>query len=230
MNVVSWRELSTFLSGHLCNTHLAWPYWQYWGEEYAATIATDDFAANGSSQKVFIDLLVGQCTRMSLPERMAEVLTQDLVSIIPPDESIFAPKCINYTMDKGITTLLLCSFLFANTSGICSGTGSLQTVADELMRKIFARETAPEVLQWLEGSHDSVDETFEVQGWRIRLFFEALLCRGTAAGGTIWGMIGLLDRCAFRYFDCKARCNNFVCGLCSVLQISCRSCGPLNQF
>jgi hypothetical protein len=102
MNVVSWRELSTFLSGHLCNSHLAWPYWQYWGEEYANTIATEDFATNGSSQKVFVDLLVGQCTRMSLPERMSKVLTEDLASVIPKDESIFAPECTSYTIDNGM--------------------------------------------------------------------------------------------------------------------------------
>ena len=100
MNVVSWRQLSRFLSGHLANTHLQWPYWSYWGEEYAATVATQDFAANGNSQKVFVDLLISECTRLSLPERMKAVLDEDLASTVPADESVFSPRTSHYSISS----------------------------------------------------------------------------------------------------------------------------------
>ena len=78
--------------------------------------------------------------------------------------------------------------------GICSGRGSLAEVADELMRRVFRREDAEPTLQWLSEKHESVDEAFEEKGWRVTLFIEALLCRGRTSGGTLWGMIGLMDR------------------------------------
>ena len=98
LNVVSWRQLSNFLSGHLCNTHLVWPYWSYWGEEHAAAVAADDIATTGNSQKEFIELLVAQCTRMSVPERMRAALTDDLARVVPNDESIFSPQCTSYVI------------------------------------------------------------------------------------------------------------------------------------
>lgn len=62
------------------------------------------------------------------------------------------------------------------------------------MRMLFKREEPQVLLQWLEVAHEGVDDSFEESGWRITLFVEALLCRGTATGGTLWGMIGLIDR------------------------------------
>lgn len=101
LDVSSWRELSTYLSIHLANTNLQWPYWEYWSEEYTTITNSSDYTENGSLQRVFLELLIGQCSRLSLPERVAKVLPSTIHSIVPNSESEYSPNCLNYIIRSG---------------------------------------------------------------------------------------------------------------------------------
>jgi hypothetical protein len=188
LDVSTWRELSNTLAIHLSNTHLQWPYWQYWSEEYSTLIESSDYSTNGSSQTLFLELLIGQCTRLSLSERMMKTLPQAFHSVIPKDEFDYAPKCSHYILQ----------------SGRCGGKGSLAHLAEQLFDRLSQREnlSSTELIEWLlESSHEGVDDNFQQQGWRLTLFIECLLCRGAITGGTISGMIGLVDRQVFPSSD-----------------------------
>lgn len=171
---------------HLSNTHLQWPFWQYWSDEYQAAIAPSDSLSNndnGNLQQLFLNLLIGQTTRLSLSERMMKILPSPLHAIIPKEEYDYSPKCSHYILQ----------------SGTCGGKGSLMTVANELNDKLLQRESlsSMEIVEWLlNNSHEGVDDNFQQNGWRLVLFLESLLCRGSLTGGTISGMIGLVDRYA----------------------------------
>jgi hypothetical protein len=180
LDVSTWREMSNTLAIHLSNTHLQWPYWQYWSEEYVSIIQSSDYSECGSSQTLFLELLIGQCTRLSLSERMIKTLPKAFQSVVPKDEFDYAPKCSHYILQ----------------SGRCGGKGSLADLAEQLMDRVSQREnlSAMELVEWLLSSHDGVDDNFQQQGWRLILFVECLLCRGALTGGTISGMIGLVDR------------------------------------
>lgn len=63
------------------------------------------------------------------------------------------------------------------------------------MNKLNQREISNDsILKWLEQSHDGIDDAFQTEGWRLSLFIEGLLCRCTLSGGTISGMVGIIDR------------------------------------
>lgn len=188
LDVSAWREISNILAIHLSNTHLQWPYWEYWSEEYSSIVHTQDYLEAGSLQAVFLDLLIGQCTRLSLSERMMKVLPHRLHTVIPKDEYDYSPKCLHYVLQ----------------SGTCGGKGSLSVVANQLIEKLSQREglSSNELLEWLRSCHDGVDDNFQQNGWRLVLLIECLLCRGALTGGTISGMIGLVDRYKFPIFSC----------------------------
>mmetsp|Transcript_24976 Transcript_24976/g.36851 ORF Transcript_24976/g.36851 Transcript_24976/m.36851 type:complete len:1091 (+) Transcript_24976:65-3337(+) len=179
LNVASWREMANYLSVHLANTHLAWPYWQYWGEEYSTIVSSEEFSVVGNSQKTFLDLLVGQCTRLSLPDRMHKAVGEGLTAVVPADESVFAPRCTHFAI---------------STDGICTGVGALESAANGVIRRLMNRESPEDLGAWLEGTHEGIDDDFQMQGWRLVVLMEGILCRGAVTGGTISGMIGLIDR------------------------------------
>ena len=68
MDTSAWKAITTWLSYHLANFKLSWPYWQYWSEEYTS----DDGSTAGAAQtndvsKVFIQDVVDKCARLSFP-------------------------------------------------------------------------------------------------------------------------------------------------------------------
>lgn len=82
-----------------------------------------------------------------------------------------------------------------NFLGKVEGVGPLSHVADELMNQLNQREIVSDsLLEWLLQSHEGVDEVFQNNGWRLTLFVEGLLCRCVLSGGTITGIISLVDR------------------------------------
>lgn len=124
-------------------------------------------------------MLIGQCSRLSLPERVAKVLPNNIHSIIPSSESEYMPYYVNFSLE----------------SGKVYGIGQLSQVAEELINKLNQREISNDViLKWLQQSHNGVDDAFQNEGWRLSLFIEGLFCRCALNGGTITGMIGIIDR------------------------------------
>jgi hypothetical protein len=190
LDVSTWRELSHTLAIHLSNTHLQWPYWQYWSDEYSSLTASSSSNEDDHQnlQQLFLNLLIGQTTRLSLSERMMKVLPSPLHPLVPKEEYDYtSPKCSHYILQ----------------SGACGGVGSLMNIANELNEKLFLQRdhlsssSSMEIVEWLlSNSHEGVDDNFQQNGWRLVLFLECLLCRGALTGGTISGMIGLVDRYA----------------------------------
>jgi hypothetical protein len=141
---------------------------------------------NGNLQQLFLKLLIGQTTRLSLSERLMKILPSPLHALVPKEEYDYSPKCSHFILQSG-------------TSG---GKGSLATIANELNEKLFFQRdmnplSAMEIMEWLlkeDHSQEGVDDNFQQNGWRLVLFIECLLCRGAVTGGTISGMIGLVDR------------------------------------
>lgn len=78
MDTSSVRTVAAWLSAHLDNTKLAWPYWDYWCNDYVN--ATKDAA-----HRNFINLILDHCTRSCSHKKMVSALPVSVHSAIPVD-------------------------------------------------------------------------------------------------------------------------------------------------
>ncbi len=135
MDTVSWRTVSLWLSVHLTNTKLGWPYWEHWAADYAA-------ATEGDTHKSFIKILLEHCCRASLPGKIKSALPTALHDAIVED---FSPKVDDiFIRQDGVTPV------------------GAAAVALELKSRVEIRQDASELLEWLEGLHEGVDDSIQV--------------------------------------------------------------------
>jgi hypothetical protein len=145
MDSSAWRSVAGWLSAHLSNTKLAWPYWDYWCSEYASS-------GEDSVHRSFMALLVEQCTLASLPERLRNALPTSVHGAVPPSFSFAVPGVFSSASDDPLAPL-----------------------AAELKERIEKREDADEVEEWLSEGHAGVDDTLQVQYIRAHSFIHSFL-------------------------------------------------------
>ncbi len=174
MGTSSWRELTKFLTSHLLNTQLTWPLWTQWGEDYVNAIELECFG----DQKTFLDLLVNQLTRGSLPDRVMASIPESLHVAVPRDTSI-EPRCLMFDFVQNRTGELT----------------SMQVVAGDLLVRIADKNHPNVLLQWLEGPHVGIDDMFQSESWRGILLISGILVSGATKGnGTLSSVMSLIDR------------------------------------
>lgn len=133
MDSTSWRNITAWMSSHLANTKLAWPFWDYWSEEYAGS-------AEDSVHRAFIRLLVEQCSRALPAQRLRIALPDAIHKAILED---FSPADELFTDAVDIDDPFV-------------------TVAKNVYQKIESREDPDELQEWLEETHDGVDDALQV--------------------------------------------------------------------
>lgn len=177
MDVTAIRELASLLSVYLTNKERAWPYWSYWGEEYAEIVAAEE---HDNAQKVFLEILLGNLTRSSgfdlkPGDRMREVLPKSLRAAITKDESRYSPQCSLFEVN--------------------SMTRTRSPMAVAVLERLQRRLSPEELSAWLLGPHD---ELVEVGGVRIRFLVQGLfvyVCENSdSPGGTLSAVRNVVER------------------------------------
>jgi len=193
MDLCSIRELSTLLSVYLTNKSRVWPYWSYWGDEYAEILAAED---HDNAQKIFLDMLVATLTRQSgydqkPGDRMRAALPKPMHSAISPDESHYTPECALYIVDKA--------------------TRSRSPLAKAILDRLNQRLSPEELSEWLCGSHDDI-EVEESEGYRIRYMLQGLfvyVCENSGStGSTISAVRNVVERYRKTMVDVVAGCED----------------------
>jgi hypothetical protein len=193
MDVCAIRELATLLSVYLANKGRVWPYWSYWGEEYAEIVAAED---HDNAQKIFLDMLVETLTRtsgydQSPGDRMRKALPKTLHCAITADESRYTPVCALFEVDQA--------------------TRARAPLAAAVLERLNQRLSPEEFSEWLSGSHADmgVDET---EGYRIRFLVEGLfvyVCENSdSPGGTISAVRNVVERYRKTLVDTVASCED----------------------
>lgn len=143
------RELSRWLSFHLNNSQLIWPYWTYWAQELKT-------ASPGDASRSFLQMVVEKCARLGLPEKVRTALPKDMHHLIPADCCV--PKSQYFTKNGHVTP--------ANSV--------LSNVAANLRSFIQGSDTKPSgdsVFDWLEALDVDVPD---VKEWRIRILLHTI--------------------------------------------------------
>ena len=151
MDTSAWRGIALWLSSHLTNTKLAWPYWEHWGTEYAS-------CESDSVHRAFMTDLVQHCERAVSSDRLRSALPASLHDAIHGE---FSPELGD---------------LFASTADTSE---PLVGVAHALLQKIDTREDPDDLQEWLEDSHDGVDDALQVENWRVGFLVKAILISGS---------------------------------------------------
>lgn len=163
----AWRKLAKWLSFHLVNTQLRWPYWDIWAEE---------LQSGDSAVSSFLTSLLHDIGRAVIPEYFSAAVPQSLQPLwqvaLP-----FVPRCDAYD----------------NPSVLADARGEeLQTPqllrARKLYRLVERKEDAEVVEAWLEAQLD-LDGQDDL--WRLRLLVQALFHLGK---DTPSSLLALLDR------------------------------------
>ena len=163
MDTSAWRCVTRWLSSHLTNTKLAWPYWDYWANDYAD-------AAPDSVHVSFINLLIEHCSRAVPAQRLKNALPSAIQGAILDE---FSPN-----LDSVFNT---------NDS-----TDPLSRVAKSLLQKIESREDPDDLQEWLEESHEGVDDALQSENWRVSLLTKAILISGGRK--TLSQLMSLIDK------------------------------------
>jgi hypothetical protein len=85
MDTGIWRILAQWLSFHLINTKLGWPYWNHWAEDFTLQNKVN------TESKMFLDIVVGRCSRALLPDIVRSSLPQSMHCLIPNCNGPFCP-------------------------------------------------------------------------------------------------------------------------------------------
>lgn len=135
MDSSAWRNVTRWLSSHLTNTKLAWPFWDSWANEYAES-------ADDAVHKAFMNLLVEQCTSALSAQRLQSALPESIHCAIVSD---FTPACTEMFSADAVAD------------------SPLAGVARALLEKIDDRVDPDDLQEWLEEPHDGVDDALQVR-------------------------------------------------------------------
>ena len=202
MDTCAARELARWLSYHLVNTKLSWPYWEHWAADCCGRNAEDQ----GVAVKMFCACVLDHCTRNALPERVRASVPEELHVFIPVVSSSSAPTA----------TTPYCPLLSAPRSAEydCS---RLTSVAMRLREMVSRREAAEVVEEWLEDLDPATsglaleleaDQTvlagtgdrsmaYSSDVWRAQLLLHVIIVVGNSeVSSTISALASLADRYA----------------------------------
>jgi hypothetical protein len=77
------KELANWLSFHLLNTRMAWPYWSFFVDEFNA-------ATFNSPTRTFVALLIDKCGRAAVQESITKAVPEEFHWLLPQDAN---PRC-----------------------------------------------------------------------------------------------------------------------------------------
>jgi hypothetical protein len=204
------RELSRWLSFHLINTKLKWPYWLHWVTEYES-------AEENSSVRSFIRTVVDRCGRVTVPQQMKEALPSEFHALLPID---LAPKCslcenvnIAVTTEADGTTITntvigdgatgettssmpvdgeetKTDFAVVSASNEVEVVG-LEALVAQLFSMIEKKVDAEVVEEWMEKDRPSVDNSIEGEHWRLKAVMQVIF---RLANITLSSLEALIDR------------------------------------
>ena len=195
MDTLAWRSLTQWLSFHLVNFKLSWPYWQYWSQEYAAV--TEGAAGAGGQvndvSKAFIHEVVEKCARLSFPTAMKATLPAVLHPCMPVQE---------YLLTDTQTTSLNYSLLPVHRVHHPEDGSELtpvQGLALEVYQRMSTRVDAGGLEDWLDAaylpdSHSGNPDGEEYsETYKCCILTEAAVCAG-GSGRMLSTLVGVLDR------------------------------------
>ena len=179
MDVCAIRELSNLMSVYLSNKNRVWPYWTYWGDEYAEIVKAGE---NDNAQKLFLEILLGSLTRKSGFEsrpgdRMRTALPRSLHSAITADESLYRPDCKLYEIDNATKTR--------------------SPLAQAILERLQQRIPPEDLAGWLSGPLQEYSEGVD-DGFRITYLLQGLLVfvcdNDDSQGGTLSAVRNAIER------------------------------------
>jgi hypothetical protein len=165
MDSLSWRAVNTWLAFHLTNTKLAWPYWDYWGQELPS------YGVH-SETRLFLRLLIHKCARAVVSDQLRAALPESLHSLAPQQSG---PYCI--LLDPNVGD--------GDEGAVDPG---LKDIAQELCKLMERREEADTVEEWLSARDPPQPAPTE---WQLVVMAQALSEAGRPAPSLL---LSLLDR------------------------------------
>ena len=86
-----WRNYASWLSFHLINTKLIWPYWVHWAEEYEASVDVT------SESKLLLKLVIDKCAHAMVPESVRQAVPDELKELVVAERG---PYCSLFDPDN----------------------------------------------------------------------------------------------------------------------------------
>ena len=86
-----WRNYASWLSFHLVNTKLIWPYWVHWAEEYEASVDVT------SESKLLLKLVIDKCAHAMVPESVRQAVPDELKELVVAERG---PYCSLFDPDN----------------------------------------------------------------------------------------------------------------------------------
>eukprot|EP01041_Mallomonas_annulata_P011069 gene11069-23133_t len=153
LDLAAVRELSRWHASHLLNSEMSWPYWDYLGTEFQE-------APPGDGRRYYLTMMTDILCRATVPSKVKDALPVALHVCEPQDCS---PRCPDFDFDGG------------KGQGGTSTSSGLARVAKELKSRIERKQTPDDVQDWLEAPHETVEESSQMEGWRLSLLLQAVL-------------------------------------------------------
>lgn len=148
------REYSTWLSFHLANTKLSWPYWDHWIED----LRPDQVEAEGMSDEVvasldassasglFCRLIIDRLSRIFVPEVVRSSLPVSLHSWVPSSDQIHLNLSWTYIHEVDVSDGFLTSF---------------EAVSINIMEQV--KQEDPDVIErFLDERNEALDSSHQV--------------------------------------------------------------------
>ncbi len=156
-DVSAWREITSWLSFHLANFGIGWPYWSYWANDFDPANEDSD-----EHTRQFIGLLVDKISRVQSVDTIKKVLPAEVHSAIP-NLSKVTPNCPFYS---------------ATPSADLASQGV--SIAKEILTMVEQREDIDEMETFFEkySSEDDIDGSGMSSSWKARFLIHAIFIMG----------------------------------------------------
>ena len=175
MDTCAWREVAQWVTYHLVNFRLAWPYWAYWAQDFKPDSEDSDEVT-----RRFIRQVVDKTTRLLFPERVRQHIPGDLYDCIPDCQKI-EPQCPAFITDtKTNVDPDEAETKDANTSKV-------ETIATQILQHVEARDDNEDMKEFLDTlSADSVTGYGEEMAWKAKFLLMACLVDGKKAPSAVF--------------------------------------------
>lgn len=194
LDTIVWRQLGSWLSFHLVNTKMSWPYWSHWADElqlFNSVVGAGGHQVSVSSGKdeedavascegaILIKLVLDRCARCMVREQIIQSLPVQVLQDVVPDLSL-GPQC---------SLLQAVGEMDVDNSEI--QLKELEMLARALLGLVEQRVEAEALDEWLETAN--VIDDLGDGNWKIKILVQALFQAGRA---TPSNTVALLDRYA----------------------------------
>ena len=182
MDTGAWRELAQWITYHLVNFRLAWPYWTYWGQDYKPDSEDGDQVTRS-----FIKQVVDKTARLLFPERVRQHVPGDLYDCIPDCQKI-EPACPVFATTEIKTS--------ANDTEGTDGTetkdidvSNAETIATQVLQHVEARDDNEDMKEFLDTlGNDAVIGYGEGVLWKAKFLLMACLVNGKKAPSSVFAL------------------------------------------